>query len=79
MSEISVFEILTVYGLPLFLQFKIPQVLSLMFSILFIDLEADTFPVGIQCQNDVVSTSMRRHDVTSTLKQHHFLSCACCV
>ena len=28
-------------------------------------------PVGIWCQNDVVSTSMRRHHVASTLKRRH--------
>ena len=28
--------------------------------------------VGIWCQNDVVSTSMRRHDVASTLIRRHF-------
>ena len=31
-------------------------------------------PVGICCQNDVVSTSMRRHQVTSTLIRRHFTS-----
>ena len=29
-------------------------------------------PVGIWCQNDVVSTSMRRHHVASTLIRRHF-------
>ena len=29
-------------------------------------------PVGIWCQNDVVSTSMRRDDVASTLIRRHF-------
>ena len=33
-------------------------------------------PLGICCQNDVVSTSMRRHHVTSTLIRRHFTSCA---
>ena len=41
-------------------------------------------PVGIWCQTDVVSTSMRRHHVASTLIRRHFTSCArwaiyCCV
>ena len=34
-------------------------------------------PVCIWCQNDVVSTSMRRDDVASTLIRRHFTSCAC--
>ena len=29
-------------------------------------------PVGIRCQNDVVSTSMRRHHVASPLIRRHF-------
>ena len=29
-------------------------------------------PVGIWCQTDVVSTSMRRHHVASTLIRRHF-------
>ena len=29
-------------------------------------------PVGKWCQNDIVSTSMRRHDVASTLIGRHF-------
>ena len=29
-------------------------------------------PVGIWCQSDVVSTSMRRHHVASTLIRRHF-------
>ena len=29
-------------------------------------------PAGIWCQNDVVSTSMRRHHVASTLIRRHF-------
>ena len=33
-------------------------------------------PVGIWCQNDVVSTSMRRDDVASTLIRRHFTACA---
>ena len=33
-------------------------------------------PVGIWCQNDVVSTSVRRHHVTLTLIRRHFTSCA---
>ena len=32
--------------------------------------------MGIWCQNDVVSTSMRRHHVASTLIRRHFMSCA---
>ena len=35
-----------------------------------------TSPAGIWCQNDVVSTSMRRHHVASTLTRRHFTSCA---
>ena len=35
----------------------------------------ETFPVGIWCQNDVVSTSMRRNHVASTLIRRHFTSC----
>ena len=34
------------------------------------------FAVGIWCQNDAVSTSVRRHHVSSTLKRRHFTSCA---
>ena len=30
------------------------------------------YPAGIWCQNDVVSTSMRRHHVASTLIRRHF-------
>ena len=30
------------------------------------------YPVGIWCQNDVVTTSMRRHHVASTLIRRHF-------
>ena len=30
------------------------------------------YPVGIWCQNDVVSTSMRRNHVASTLIRRHF-------
>ena len=30
------------------------------------------YPVGILCQNDVVSTSMRRDHVASTLIRRHF-------
>ena len=30
------------------------------------------FLVGIWCENDVVSMSMRRYHVTSTLIRHHF-------
>ena len=30
------------------------------------------FPAGIWCQNDVVSTSMRRYHVASTLPLRHF-------
>ena len=33
-------------------------------------------PAGIWCQNDVVSTSMRRDHVASTLTRRHFTSCA---
>ena len=33
-------------------------------------------PAGIWCQNDVVSTSMRRHHVISTLIECLFTSCA---
>ena len=32
--------------------------------------------MGIWCQNDVVSTSMRRNHVASTLIRRHFKSCA---
>ena len=34
--------------------------------------EAVMFPAGIWCQNDVVTTSMRRHHVASTLIRRHF-------
>ena len=34
------------------------------------------WPVGIWCQNDVVSTSMRGHEVTLTFIRRHFTSCA---
>ena len=33
------------------------------------------FPVGIWCQNDVVSTSMRHHHVVSTMIRRHFTTC----
>ena len=33
-------------------------------------------PVGIWCQNEVVSTSMRRSHVASTLLRRHFTPCA---
>ena len=33
---------------------------------------AEYIPVGIWCQNDVVSTSMRRDHVASTLIRRHF-------
>ena len=33
-------------------------------------------PVGLWCQNDVVSTSMRRHHVASTLtRRHYYVMC----
>ena len=32
----------------------------------------EVYPAGIWCQNDVVSTSMRRHHAASTLIRHHF-------
>ena len=32
-------------------------------------------PVGIWCQNAIVSTSMRRHHVASTFIRRHFTSC----
>ena len=35
--------------------------------------QQERFPVDIWCQNDVVSTSMRRHHVASTLIRRHFL------
>ena len=33
-------------------------------------------PLGIWCQHDVVSTSLRCHHITSTLIGRHFTSCA---
>ena len=37
------------------------------------------FPVGIWCQNDVASTSMRRHHIAPTLIRRYFTSCFCWV
>ena len=34
--------------------------------------DSNSNPVGIWCQNDVVSTSMRRDHVASTLIRRHF-------
>ena len=37
-----------------------------------VKMHAHNHPVGIWCQNDVVSTSMRRNHVASTLIRRHF-------
>ena len=34
--------------------------------------ELVNYPAGMCCENDVVSTSMRRHHVASTLIRRHF-------
>ena len=48
-----------------------------LWSVMFAIRDSDrAFPVGIWCQNDVVSTLMRRNHVASTLIRRHFRSCA---
>ena len=45
---------------------------SIMSFQVLMALDHGSIPVGMWCQNDVVSTSMRRHHVVSTLIRPHF-------